>query len=130
VIENYLDLEKLRYSHTLDLVFEYKIDDLQTMIAPLLLLPFVENAFKHGVSETRKKPIIHIHLEVSVNQLFFTVKNSYTPEPKHSTKGIGLSNIRRQLELLYGDKAQLQQVISGDFYEIELMIQLRTYAEN
>jgi LytS/YehU family sensor histidine kinase len=85
---------------------------MQQAIPPLLLIPLVENAFKHGVSETRERPYIDIHLSVNRRQLFFQVKNS--TEPAAGTKvvreNIGLSNLRRQLELLYTDyQLQVQQ---------------------
>jgi LytS/YehU family sensor histidine kinase len=72
-------------------------------LPPLLLIPLVENAFKHGVSETRGRPFINIHLSVRQRQLAFIVKNSTDESPGEKTvkENIGLSNLRRQLELLY-----------------------------
>jgi len=71
---------------------------------PLLLIPLVENAFKHGVSETRDQPFVDIHLSVNKRLLEFVVKNSTESVPDGNVKeNIGLSNLRRQLELLYTD---------------------------
>ena len=66
-------------------------------------MPLVENAFKHGVSETRGRPFVDIHLSVNKRQLKFVVKNSAEEptEEKSVKENIGLSNLRRQLELLY-----------------------------
>jgi LytS/YehU family sensor histidine kinase len=74
-------------------------------LPPLLLIPLVENAFKHGVSETRGQPFIDIHLSVRNRQLSFSVKNSSEATHGRSEvkENIGLSNLRRQLELLYKD---------------------------
>ena len=73
-------------------------------IPPLLLIPLVENAFKHGVSETRSRPFVDIHLSVNQRQLTFLVKNSTEDFSSGDVKeNIGLSNLRRQLELLYTD---------------------------
>jgi LytS/YehU family sensor histidine kinase len=74
-------------------------------LPPLLLIPLVENAFKHGVSETRGHPFVSMHLSVKNRQLIFIVKNSseIAAEDKSVKENIGLSNLRRQLELLYTD---------------------------
>jgi two-component system, LytTR family, sensor kinase len=74
-------------------------------LPPLLLIPLVENAFKHGVSETRMNPFIDIHLSVNKRQLLFIVKNSVDGSETAKTvhENIGLSNLRRQLELLYNE---------------------------
>jgi len=74
-------------------------------LPPLLLIPLVENAFKHGVSETRNQPFVDIHLSVNKRQLVFFVKNSTETSPVEGgvKENIGLSNLRRQLELLYTD---------------------------
>ena len=73
-------------------------------LPPLLLIPLVENAFKHGVSETRDHPFVDIHLSVNKRQLAFIVKNSSEVFGEQKVKeSIGLSNLRRQLELLYKD---------------------------
>jgi two-component system LytT family sensor kinase len=102
IISEYLELEKLRYDDTLRLNFNYDIEDMKQAIPPLLLIPLVENAFKHGVSETRDNPYADIHLSVNRRQLIFAVKNS-TEGVAEVKENIGLSNLRRQLELLYSD---------------------------
>jgi LytS/YehU family sensor histidine kinase len=105
IIEDYIALEKLRYDDTLQVNFNYDIEDMKQALPPLLLMPLVENAFKHGASETRNQPFIDIHLSIKNRRLFFTVKNSIG-EPVEIGKereSIGLSNLRRQLELLYTD---------------------------
>jgi len=82
---------------------------------PLLLMPLVENAFKHGVSETRNQPFVDIHLSINKRQLVFVVKNSTedSPTDKNVKENIGLSNLRRQLELLYKDyNLDVQQSVS------------------
>jgi two-component system, LytTR family, sensor kinase len=105
IITDYIDLEKLRYDETLRINFNYDIEDLKQALPPLLLMPLVENAFKHGVSETRDNPFTDIHLSVNQRQLTFVVRNSAeTPTTDSVVKErIGLSNLRRQLELLYKD---------------------------
>jgi two-component system, LytTR family, sensor kinase len=105
IIADYIALEQLRYDDTLRVNFNYDIEDMKQALPPLLLIPLVENAFKHGVSETRNQPFVEIHLSVKNRQLAFFVNNS-TEEPAGETavkENIGLSNLRRQLELLFTD---------------------------
>ena len=103
IIADYIALEKLRYDESLSVSFNYDVEDMKQALPPLLLMPLVENAFKHGVSETRGYPFVHIHLSVKNRQLTFQVKNSTEAFPAEPVvkENIGLSNLRRQLELLY-----------------------------
>jgi two-component system LytT family sensor kinase len=105
VISDYIALERLRYDESLRVNFNHDIEDMKQAVPPLLLIPLVENAFKHGVSETRRSPFIDIHLSIKNRQLTFIVKNSIeeTGESKSVKENIGLSNLRRQLQLLYSD---------------------------
>src|SRR5438067_10078521 len=105
IINDYIALEKLRYDDSLHVNFKYEIEDLKQPLPPLLLMPLVENAFKHGVSETRNQPFVDIHLSANQKLLQFFVKNSTEAFPKEwiVKENIGLSNLRRQLELLYKD---------------------------
>lgn len=105
IMSDYIALEKLRYDNSLRINFNYDIEDMKQALPPLLLIPLVENAFKHGVSETRNQPFVEIHLSVNNRQLAFFVKNSTETllEEGSVKENIGLSNLRRQLELLYTD---------------------------
>lgn len=115
IIDDYIALEKLRYDDSLRINFNYDLEDMRQSLPPLLLMPLVENAFKHGVSETRDRPYVDIHLSIKNRQLLFVVKNS-TGDAAGDNKAkmsIGLSNLRRQLELLYtGYQLDVQQ---GDY---------------
>jgi sensor histidine kinase YesM len=105
IISDYIALEQLRYDDSLRVNFNHDIEDMKQALPPLLLIPLVENAFKHGVSETREHPFVNIHLAVNKRQLTFIIKNSaedFSAEPGVK-ENIGLSNLRRQLELLYTD---------------------------
>lgn len=105
IIDDYIALEKLRYDDTLQVDFNYNVEDKGQSLPPLLLMPLVENAFKHGVSETRHRPFVNVHLSVAQRRLVFVVKNSTgdDPEERRVKENIGLSNLRRQLQLLYTD---------------------------
>jgi two-component system, LytTR family, sensor kinase len=115
VIQDYIALEKLRYDDNLHVEFKQDVQDGQQKLPPLLLIPLVENAFKHGTSETRGQPFVDIQVSVEREQLRFVVKNSSekTPEVASPGKAIGLANLRRQLELLFTDyELNVQQVDS------------------
>lgn len=120
IINDYIELEKLRYDETLHVNFNYDIEDMKQALPPLLLIPLVENAFKHGVSETRIKPFVNIHLSVSKRILELVVKNSTESSSveKQVKENIGLSNLRRQLDLLYMDYNLSLQHGESDFTAI------------
>jgi two-component system LytT family sensor kinase len=128
IINDYIALEKLRYDESLRINFNYDVEDMKQAIPPLLLIPLVENAFKHGVSETRGHPFIDIHLSVKNRKLTFVVKNSsetFSDEPGIK-ENIGLANLRRQLELLYTDyNLSVQQ--NNSVFTATLKINLATH---
>jgi len=102
IIGDYIDLEKLRYAERCKIDFITDIDNPEQPIAPLLLIHFVENAFKHGASEARSD--IYIRIFVHLQQGALTVEISNPIASEHITKEplhIGLNNIKRQLNLLY-----------------------------
>ncbi|MCW3118071.1 MAG: Histidine kinase [Chitinophagaceae bacterium] len=105
IITDYIALEKLRYDDSLRINFNHDIEDMKQSLPPLLLIPLVENAFKHGVSETRSQPFVDLHLSVNKRHLTFIVKNSSETFTEQGAvkENIGLSNLRRQLELLYNE---------------------------
>ena len=128
IINDYIALEKLRYDESLRINFNHDIEDMKQAIPPLLLIPLVENAFKHGVSETRNQPFVDIHLSVNKRQLTFIVKNSSETSPGEGNvkENIGLSNLRRQLELLYKNyELSVQQ--QGSVFIATLKINLASY---
>jgi len=127
IISDYIALEKLRYDETLHINFNHDVEDMKQAVPPLLLIPLVENAFKHGVSETRSQPFVDIHLSVSKRQLTFVVKNSAETYQEGQVKeNIGLSNLRRQLELLYKDY-DLSVLQSGPVFVAALKINLTSH---
>ena len=120
IISDYIALEKLRYDESLTINFNHDVENMKQSIPPLLLIPLVENAFKHGVSETRNRPFVDIHLSVKGRQLKFIVKNSVEdPRVEKDVKeNIGLSNLRRQLELLYTDHSLTVQHEKNFFIDV------------
>lgn len=127
LLEDYISLEQIRYSDELSVVFNKEIDDASLQIAPLLLLPLVENAFKHGASENHFDSFIHIHLVLRGHELLFTVQNSFEENPEKSiSNNIGLQNTTRQLELIY-KKQKLAVNKTGNVFSVQLEIDLNSY---
>jgi len=126
LIENYLSLERIRYGDQLDLGFEVTGEIVGKRLAPMLLLPFVENAFKHGVSKVRKNANVRILLDCTGNTMIFSVRNSRSSLPDTDisgyTEGIGLKNVQRRLELLYPEKHQLMLEQTDSEFSVHLKI--------
>ena len=120
-IEDYISLEKMRFNESLKVDFKTKNVNLDYQIAPRLLIPLVENSFKHG---SLIHGILSISMEASVsgNELMFHIKNSHNGEPSE-TKGIGLENIRKRLEMLYPSKYNLE--INQTKNKFEVVLKLR-----
>lgn len=130
IIREYIELERMRYDESLVISIQEEIDDAGQPVPPLLLIPLVENAFKHGVSETIHQPFISMRLRVHQHQLVFEVENS---KSKNSTSGqlkenIGLSNLRRQLDLLFTDY-KLEIKNEETIFQVNLSIHLDSYAK-
>jgi sensor histidine kinase YesM len=124
-LESYIDLQKLRFSKDFNIVFEKNVTDAEGgQIEPMLLIPFVENAFKHGTGSV-ENPKIHIQLVYNNKILIFNVFNKFDPlsmETKDSSSGIGLRNVSRRLTLLYGNNHSLKVAPEGNMFKVELTI--------
>ncbi len=127
MIQDYLKLEEVRFHDKVTLSFTEELDDSTYEIPPLLLLPLVENAFKHGISESRGKGEVRVGLKAQQGQLTFTVVNSIE-EPvvvKGNNSGLGLQNLRRQLSLLYPDQHQLAINATNQHFHVNVSLNLR-----
>ncbi len=125
-LKNYIDLQKLRFTKDDEINIEFNIkgDPESVFIEQLILLPLVENAFKHGVSLQNKTEII-LNLEVEKNKLKFRVKNTINPLKNRSVKedsGIGLDNLKKRLKLLYPNKNKL--IIKEDLNHFDVFLEL------
>lgn len=129
-LEDYIALERIRYDTRLKISFEKDVKDPSKPIASLLLLPLVENAFKHGASENRFDSFINIRLKQDKDDFRFSIENSF--ETTRSSNGhdqIGLNNIRRQLELLYTDY-HLDVNCTENIFGVNLYLNLHSYGKN
>lgn len=130
-MKNLIELEQLRYGNRLEVAISVSGDVSHKNIPPLLMLPFVENAFKHGVSRNIENSFISIDIEIKEDRLNLRVENSKGDQVlmrnKEISKGIGLTNVRRRLELIYGPKKYNLQVFNEeDMFMIVLKIPLLT----
>ncbi|MBN2416281.1 sensor histidine kinase [bacterium] len=124
LIETYCALERLRYGDNLRLTFERRGTTAGVRIAPLLLLPLVENAFKHGTSRNPADPWVELTVQADESVLEFRVRNVKSPGDNAGLggAGIGLLNIRRRLDLLYPCRHTLSISETGRDYEVHLTI--------
>lgn len=131
-IENYIALEKVRYESRLDVSLNVYDNIEHISVAPLLILPFVENSFKHGVSNQLSKAWVRIDISVRDKQLIVKVENSKPisdiDKIVNPASGIGLQNVMKRLELIYPKKYQLQLINEEESYLVILKLELS--AEN
>lgn len=122
-LQNYIDVEQLRFGDRLQLTFDIEGDIEQAYIPPMLLILFVENSFKHGARHIVHHISISIQLQITNDQLYFRVSNPLpdTPVAGNHT-GIGLKNVQRRLELLYGKDYSLTTEAYNNNYIVSLKI--------
>ena len=119
-IKDYIDIEKLRYDETLKVNFDISGKTKKIIVKPLILIPLVENAFKHGARNSKKNGYINIDLMATKNLLDFRVENSFenqTKKIKGQIGGIGLTNLKKRPELNYG----------SDYYSLEIIEKKNKY---
>ncbi|MGN6394198.1 MAG: sensor histidine kinase [Mucilaginibacter sp.] len=121
-LENYIGIEQMRFADRLELSFQYSGEITGKIIAPLLLLPFIENAFKHGIGDN--SGWITIDIKVTGSKLFLKVGNSCSASVKVNSTGLGLRNVKRRLELSYPGAYELHMANNGDFFEVDLKVDL------
>ncbi len=126
-INNFIGLFKLKDDGIETITFDFVKANKTLKIAPMLLIPFVENAFKHGNVEDVKNGYIEIDLYTKQEQVIFKIKNSYRPKKSvDESSGIGIINVKRRLELLYPNKHQLHIEQKENDYIINLSITTNT----
>jgi two-component system, LytTR family, sensor kinase len=130
---NLVALERLRYGDNLSVNVSHAMDNKESLIPSLLLLPFVENAFKHGADNEIEDSWINIDLKLLKQQLVFLIENSKSAaQPEDSLdadKNIGLKNVRRRLDLFFPEKYDLKVMEEEGSFLVKLNIDLRGVAE-
>lgn len=126
MIKEYINLEKIRYGSKLDVDVSTPDQTDDIYIAPLLLLPFVENCFKHGATNMLHDPWINLIIELNDKILVMKLMNGNTQlkDDIQGKPGIGLNNVRQRLDLLYKDKHDLQVKEEEDFFVVDLKVEL------
>jgi sensor histidine kinase YesM len=123
IVENYIELEKIRFSNRVDLNFTTDLKSQDIQIPPMLIIPFIENAFKHGVAKSVDKSWIKISIEETDAGLNIVVANSKTQSRvDDKTGGIGLINVKKRLSLLYKEKYKLNIFEKQMQYTVSLSI--------
>ncbi len=125
-INDYIDLQKIRYGEDTDIKIKVQGDTGNIRIAPLLILPLVENAFKHGLDKHVRKGYIDIQMVVDEDNVFLVmIRNSLRGEKNHDKEGIGILNLKKRLELQYPNKYEFDLKID----EEECVTKLKIYLE-
>lgn len=125
-LQSYIDLQQQRLSKKVIVAVNICKADKRYEIDPMLLIPFVENAFKHGTGFI-ENPRIDIELKAHDNILYFCVSNKYDPQLqqiKDKASGIGLANVRRRLDLLHPGKYNLDIKKANSVFAVSLQINL------
>ena len=128
-IRNYTKLMQLRYSDKVKITVDIPEEAPDVTIPPLMLISFIENAFKHGISYQHDS-FIEIKLEISTpsplsSNLLFTCRNSKAEVPNQEKGGVGLANVKKRLDLLYDKSYTLEIKDEADIYIVELKLPLR-----
>jgi len=122
-LKNYIELEQIRMLHPVELSFSINAND-TVMIPPMLLIPLVENIFKHGVDKTIEKNKVCLHLEQQNGSLVFSTANMVNEIKKGGESGMGLRNLRKRLKLLYPDKFKLMTGVENNKFNATLTFPL------
>jgi LytS/YehU family sensor histidine kinase len=131
LVQDYMTLERARYDERLELLIDIPETAGYWQIAPLLLLPFIENSFKHGASCMPEHPWIHLQISISGNQFSMKLvngKNSISGSPDIH-QGLGIDNAKKRLELLYPGKHQLQIFNEEAMFIVKLKLELTELPE-
>lgn len=127
MIRDYIALEQVRYDEQLDVHLDLPEQTNDLEIAPLLLLPLVENCFKHGTSDMLEHPWLSLQVFLAEGNMEVKLVNGKVPDSKRpvNTQGIGISNVRKRLELLYPGNHTLSITNDPDVFIVNLSIQLK-----
>jgi len=124
IMKNYIDLEKERYGNKIDISWMVTGDLKDRDIVPLLFLPFLENAFKHGTAEQVERPWLSVDISVNQQTIKCKMVNSKNVSVPFNNNGIGVQNVKRRLAFLYPGKHELKTNDEGNFFVVSLLVEL------
>ena len=124
VMKHYIDIEKERYGDSIDISVNIEGAIRDKYITPLLILPFLENAFKHGTSEQLERPWMSADITVKAHTLSCKIVNSKNEVIPFREEGVGISNVKKRLELLYPGKHDLKLTDEIEFFVVDLLLEL------
>lgn len=122
-LENYIELHKIRYRDPVLIDFKHSVDKTLS-IAPLLFINLLENAFKHGVDTLTENAFIKINLTNDPDFIYFSIENNFDKKERNQTKGIGLTNLKRRLSLLYPRAHKLEFTQQNNIYKATLKVSI------
>ncbi|HET9430649.1 MAG TPA: histidine kinase [Chitinophagaceae bacterium] len=126
MLKDYINLEQIRYGNKLELHLDFPENTDDLCIAPLLLLPFVENCFKHGTSHVLENPWINLQISIEKTQMKMKLLNGKVNKPTHENgrQGIGIQNAEKRMKLLYPGKHDLNITNEEEVFIVNLKIEL------
>ena len=127
VMKDYIELERARYGDNIEISLNTEGDIKDKYIAPLLVLPFLENAFKHGTSDQLEKPWLSMDIAVKQYTLHCKIVNSKNNHVPLNASGIGIENVRKRLQFIYPGRHELKTSDEGDFFVVSLRVELINY---
>lgn len=130
LLHKYLNFQKFRYHNNAKITFNHHIDDDAFNIHPMLLLPLVENSFKHGIKGDIENTFINIEVGKTKNEFHFFIENNFSEENKNETNeysGLGLKNIQQNLELIYPNQHSFTVTKTEKKFQVSLKIKINEY---
>lgn len=124
LIQNYITLQSYRVGKNAKIVFNTSIEKKGLKIAPMLFLPLVENAYKHGIKGDIENTFLKIDLKGSSKKIHFLIKNNKGSTIENGKTGVGISNIKSRLELIYPNKYEFSIDENDSTFIVELTINL------
>ena len=125
IMNNYIDLEKERYGNKIEISLNIEGEIKDQYLAPLLMLPFLENAFKHGTSDQLERPWLSVDISVKHGNLRCKIANSKNDFIPARSQGIGIGNVKKRLSFIYPGKHELKMNDEGNFFVVSLLVELK-----
>ena len=123
-LENFIALQKVRHHNRGIITFNNENNNPTAKVAPMILIVFLENAFKHGFDLMEKNAIINMNIKIDENRLHFYIENNFMPSENENQPGIGLENVKRRLSLIYPNTHELKIVKNNSLFSVKLKLYL------